>query len=47
LVDVVTWLLVMAVDVGQLEAGLCFGRIAVVAAVLLFQWKKNEKKKQK
>jgi hypothetical protein len=39
LVDVVTWLLVMAVDVWQLGA--------VVAAVLLFQWKKNEKKKQK
>jgi len=37
----------MAVDVWQLEAGLCFGRMAVVAAILLFQWKKNEKWKQK
>jgi hypothetical protein len=37
----------MAVDVWQLGADLCSGRMAVVAAVLLFQWKKSEKRKQK
>jgi hypothetical protein len=36
----------MAVDVWQLGAGLCSGRMAAVAAVLLFQWKKSEKKKR-
>lgn len=45
LVDVVTWLVV---DVWQRRAGLCFGRMAAVAAIFLFRLKKNQKiKKQK
>lgn len=47
-VDMVTWMLVMAVDVWQQGAGLCSGRMAAVAAMFLIRWKKIEKmKKQK
>lgn len=47
LIDVVTWVLVMAVDVWrQQEAGLCSGRMAAVAAMFLLRWKKNEKMKE-
>jgi len=37
----------MTVDIWQLGAGLWFGRMAVVAAVFFFRWKKNDDGKQK